>query len=431
MLLLAVLVARPGVDGTWESHPAHFWLVLLAALVSVGLGWTVTETARRRRDARLLLIGLAFVASAGFLGLHALATPGVLVEKNAGFELATPVGLLLAGGLAALSSLELPSARIVRACRPLLAGLLAVFVLWAVFALAELPPLDEPVEGESLDGWQTALAAVGVLLYALAALGYARLYRRRRAAVVFAVTFAFALLAEAMVVVAWARNWRLSWWEWHALMLLAFGVIAVSARREWHEERWSALYLDDTLAGARDVSILVADLAGYTEFAERRDPAEVKRILNAYWDRLVPVLREHGAEVPQFVGDQVFAHWNTHDDQPGHARLAAAAALAFQREAAAVARPDWPRFRVGVNSGGVEAGVTGAHGHREYGVVGDTVNLAARLESAAPVGAVVIGEETFRRLGGAEVEPLPELRVKGKREPVRAYVLRGLGEEER
>ena len=75
--------------------------------------------------------------------------------------------------------------------------------------------------------------------------------------------------------------------------------------------------------------------------------------------------------------------------------------------------------------------MTGAHGHREYGVVGDTVNLAARLESAAPVGAVVIGEETFRRLGSAEVEPLPELQVKGKREPVRAYVLRRLGEEER
>jgi class 3 adenylate cyclase len=426
-------VARPEIDGTWESHPAHFWLVLLAALVSVGLGWTVTETARRRRDARLLLIGLAFVASAGFLGLHALATPGVLVEKNAGFELATPVGLLVAGGLAALSSLEhgpRRSGRIVRSCRPLLAGMLALFALWALFALAQFPPLDEPVEGESLDGWQTALAAGGVLLYAAAALGYARIYRRRRASVVFAVTFAFALLAEAMIVIAWARNWRLSWWEWHALMLLAFAVIAVGARREWHEERWSALYLDDTLAGARDVSILIADLAGFTSFSERHEPAEVQRMLNGYWDRLVPLLQEHGADVRQFVGDQVFAHWNSLDDQPDHARLAAAAALAFQRESGAVAREGWPRFRVGVNSGGVSAGVTGAHGHREYGVVGDTVNLAARLESAAPVGGVVIGEDTFRRLGGADVEPLPELRAKGKQEPVRAYILRGLREED-
>ncbi len=427
-------MAQPEIDAAWESHPAHFWLVLLAALVSVGLGWTVTETARRRRDARLLLIGLAFVASAGFLGLHALATPGVLVDKNAGFELATPTGLLVAGALASVSALELrpaTSARLVRGARPLLAALLVLFGVWGVLALAQLPPLDEPVEGESLDGWQTALAVAGVLLFAAAAAGYARIYRRRRASVLFAVTFAFALLAEAMIVIAWARNWRLSWWEWHALMLVAFTVIAVSARREWHEERWAALYLDDTLAGARDVSILFADLAGYTSFAERCEPAEVQRMLNSYWSRLVPLLQEHGAEVPQFAGDQVFAHWNTRDDQPEHARLAALAALAFQREAASVAHDDWPRFRVGLNSGAVVAGVTGARGHREHGVVGDTVNLAARLESAAPVGGVVIGEETFRRLGSAEVEPLPELQVKGKREPVRAYILRRLGEEER
>ena len=71
-----------------------------------------------------------------------------------------------------------------------------------------------------------------------------------------------------MVVIAWARNWHVSWWEWHVLMLLAFVAIALAARREWHEERFSALYLDETLAGAQDVSILFADLAGFTPFAE-------------------------------------------------------------------------------------------------------------------------------------------------------------------
>ena len=89
-------------------------------------------------------------------------------------------------------------------------------------------------------------------------------------------------------------------------------------------------------------------------------------------------------------------------------------------------RDDWPRFRVGVNSGEVHAGlVGGARGHRKHGFVGDVVNLAARLQAEAPVGGVLIGEDTFRRLGGrAVVEPLPPLRVKGKEEPVRAYVLR-------
>ena len=108
LALLAVLLARPAVDPSWENHPAHFWLVLGAAAVATALGWAVSVAARRRRDARLFLISLAFIASSGFLGLHALATPGVLLEgPNAGFELATPVGLVVAGLFAAASALEL------------------------------------------------------------------------------------------------------------------------------------------------------------------------------------------------------------------------------------------------------------------------------------------------------------------------------------
>jgi class 3 adenylate cyclase len=94
-----------------------------------------------------------------------------------------------------------------------------------------------------------------------------------------------------------------------------------------------------------------------------------------------------------------------------------------------VARPGWPTFRVGVNTGEVLAGIVGgARGHRKHGVVGDTVNLAARLETSAPVGGVLIGEATFRRLPpGTLAERLPPLRVKGKEEEVEAYVLRAVG----
>src|SRR6478736_9739215 len=118
----------------------------------------------------------------------------------------------------------------------------------------------------------SALAGVGIGLYSLAALGYLRLYRRRNARFVIAVTVSFALLAEAMIVIAWARNWHASWWEWHLLMLASFLLIAETARTEWHEERFSALYLDETLAGARDVSVLLADLSGFTSYAEARRP---------------------------------------------------------------------------------------------------------------------------------------------------------------
>ena len=103
------------------------------------------------------------------------------------------------------------------------------------------------------------------------------LYRRRGSRFALAVAFAFGLLAEAMVVIAWARNWQISWWEWHLLMLAAFVVITAIARSEWHEERFSALYLDSTLAGARDVSILLADLSGYTEYSSGASRAGSQR----------------------------------------------------------------------------------------------------------------------------------------------------------
>jgi class 3 adenylate cyclase len=432
-LVWGIVLARPSADERWESHPAHFWLVLAAALASVGLGYAVHAAARQRRDARLLLVSLAFLASASFLGLHALATPGVLVGKNAGFELATPAGLALSAAFAAASSFELSagaSDRILRAAPALLGALGAVVVAWAVVSLAKLPPLADPLASEQLDGWQLGLAAVGVALYAVAAGGYLMLYRRRRARFALAVAFAFALLAEAMIVIAWARNWRVSWWEWHILMLGSFVVIAAVARSEWHEERFSALYLDRTLAGARDVSVLLSDLSGFTSFSEAHEPAEVAAMLNAYFETVVPLLKEEGGDVHQIVGDEVMAIFNKEGNTPDHPERAARAALRLQEEAEkiAAAHPGWPRFRTGVNSGEVIAGVVGgASGHRKHGVVGDTVNLAARLEAAAETGTVVIGDATYRRLPpGALAERLPPLQVKGKRDPVDAYVLRGL-----
>jgi adenylate cyclase len=437
LVLLALLLARPALDGRWENQQAHFWLVLGAAAVATALGWAVSVAARRRRDARLVLISLAFIASSGFLGLHALATPTVLLGSNAGFELATPVGLVVAGLFAALASLELSPERarlVVRHARLLLGALVALMVIWGVVSLAELPPLDAALAPEELDGWQLVLAAVGVALYGIAALGFVRIYRRRRARFVFAFTLAFALLAEAMVVIAWARNWQLSWWEWHILMLGAFLVIAQAARSEWHEERFSALYLDETLAGAKDVSVLLADLQGFTSFSERNDAARVATMLNAYFERLVPLLESAGGEVHQIVGDQLMVVFGKDGDDPEHPARAARAGLLLQEAAADVARDheDWPRFRVGVNSGEVLAGVVGgASGHRMHGVVGDVVNLAARLQTEAPVGGVLIGESTFRRLGAAAVvEALLPRRVKGKEEPVAAYVLHELREPE-
>ena len=433
LLLLVVLLARPEIDGAWENHPAHFWLVLGAALVATALGLSVTTAARRRRDARLLLISLAFIVSAAFLGLHALATPGVLLGPNAGFELATPVGLLLAAAFCAVAAIELRSAQseaVLRWAPGMLVGLGLLVAAWAAVSLAELPPLDDPLAEEELDGWQLVLAAAGVALFGIAAFGFLRLYRRRQERFVLAMALAFVLLAEAMVVIAWAVNWQLSWWEWHILMLGSFLLIAFVARAEWHEERFSALYLDETLAGARDVSIVLADLAGYTAYSERHAADEVAAMLNAYFGAIIPLMERAGGEVHQIVGDELMIIFGKDGRLTDHPYRAARAALVLQRVADRIAtgNDDWPHFRVGVSSGEVHIGVVGAAtGHRKHGVVGDVVNLAARLEAAAPVGGVLIAEETFRGLGSrAVVEAVPPMQVKGKREPVTAFRLHRL-----
>jgi class 3 adenylate cyclase len=436
LAVLALLLGAPRLDVRWEDDAVHFWIVLSAALVSMGVGYAVRESGMRRRDARQFLIALAFLASAGFLALHALATPGVLLGgKNAGFVIATPVGLLVGGAFAALSAIEYEpatAAALMRRSRLFTGALFAAMAAWAVVSVADLPPLSRAVTPDEARGPLAAVAAVGVLLFAAAARGYFRLYRRRRAPFVFAVSFSFALLAEALVVVVAAlpTSWRLSWWEWHVLMLLGFAFVAYSARREWHEERFSALYLDQTLAGVKEASILFADLQGFTPFSERTPPAEVHEMLNTYFGRLVPLLEGLGGEVHQLIGDAIMVIFNKDGDQPDHAVRACRAALALQREAGeiAAAHPAWPRFRVGVNSGEVATGVVGAErGHRKHGVVGDTVNLAARLEGKAVAGGVVIGAGTYESLpDGVEVERLPQLQIKGKSEPVEAYVLVGL-----
>ena len=109
------------------------------------------------------------------------------------------------------------------------------------------------------------------------------------APLLLAVASAFTLLAEAMVAVALARNWHASWWEWHLLMLMAFGAIAYSARREDGEERFSDLYLDQTAAGKREVSVMFADLEGFTSLLRGARPArglgDAERLLRAWRSR--------------------------------------------------------------------------------------------------------------------------------------------------
>jgi class 3 adenylate cyclase len=427
---LLLLLVAPDADVQWEHHPSHFWLVLAAALTSALLAFSTSGIALRRGDARLYLVSLAFLAAAGFLGLHALATPGVLLDgPNQGFTVATPLGLVLAGGFAAASALPLPEerARTVIARAALLRGaLLAAMAAWAALSLASAPPLDDPTPVERASGALLGAAGVAVLLYAFAGVRYLAMALRSGSAILLAVASACVLLAEAALAVAVARNWHASWWEWHLLMLFAFGAIAYSARREEGEERFRDLYLDETAAGKREVSVLFADLQGFTSFAEGRDPREVSEMLNAYFELAIPpVVEEQGGELDRLIGDALMATWGTRGDQPDHAERAVRAALLLQERTSGLAarNPGWPRFRAAVNTGDAMVGVVGAESGRSYTVIGDTVNVAARLEAVAPAGGVVVSASTLGRLPGLSARSLGPLAMKGKHEPVEAYVV--------
>ncbi|WP_157557500.1 adenylate/guanylate cyclase domain-containing protein [Intrasporangium oryzae] len=433
LLGLALLLANPTWDAMWQHHPAHFWLVLVAALLSAVTAYGTGEAASRRGDARVMLVSLAFLSAAGFLALHALATPKVLLDgTNPGFNLATPVGIAIGSLFAAGSTGPIDGPRSVRAmrvARRLRVALVVVLLGWAVFSLLRLPPLDAGAGPERTSGFMVLLAVAATLLYAWSAAAYVVLWRRRRGLMPLAMAAAFVLLGEAMVAISLSANWHYSWWEWHLLMLAAFVLVAWGAQLQWHEERFSGLYLDETVSGTREMSILFADLQGFTTFSEDHEAEQVTSMLNDYFDVAVPaVVKRHGGEVDRIIGDALMVTFNRRGDQPDHALRAARAALELQEETGhvAAAHPGWPRFRVGVNSGPVALSLLGGAGGRTHTVIGDVVNVASRLEGRAPVGGVAVSAATLDLLPGARVVPLGALDLKGRAEPVEAFSLTSL-----
>jgi class 3 adenylate cyclase len=180
----------------------------------------------------------------------------------------------------------------------------------------------------------------------------------------------------------------------------------------------------------RDVTVLFADLRGFTALSERIPPGDVMAMLNHYFGVAVPLVINHGGTVTTFIGDALMAMFNAPTMQEDHALRACKAALAVQRDIEAIATgPESPRFKIGVNTGPALVGNMGSSQRRTYTAIGDTVNLAARLESGAEAGQTVIGSGTYEAIKPVAVaESLGHIRVKGKAEPVEAFQLLGLME---
>src|SRR5215213_119959 len=172
----------------------------------------------------------------------------------------------------------------------------------------------------------------------------------------------------------------------------------------------------------RQVTVLFADLSGYTAVAERMDPEAVKALVDRVLLRLGEEVERYGGTVDKYIGDNVMAIFGApvaHEDDEERAVRAGLGMQAAMTEVNA-AGPDGVQFelRVGVNTGEVLAGAVG----QDYTVIGDTVNVAARLQSAARPGSVTVGERTMRASSGAvRYDQLEPLELKGKSEPVPAW----------
>ncbi len=430
-----VLLLRPDLTAVqWRGPDLHFVVFLVVGGLAASLSVVAGEAAKLRGDARVFLLSLAFLTTSGFMALHAAGTQHVLTHRALpGFTVAITVGLLLAAPLALASAYvdirPWAGPAVMRARPWLRAAVVAALLLWGSWSLGNWPPIDVITgEGPSGDALEIA-AATAALAYLTAAARLWWVHREQPEFLVLSLVACFGLLAEALlgVAVAGERSFHPSWWVWHALIVVAFLLVFVAAQREWREERFRPLYLPGTREQRQEVSVLVGDLAGYTGFAEDRDPAEVAAMLRAYYAVAAPLIsRRFRGEVEKFAGDGIFATFNRRGDQPDHARRALEAAAALQAEVSRIRRSheDWPGLRVGVNSGPVVVSEMGGRGYVVYAAVGDTVNVAARLQTAAPVGGVLVGARTRALLGDdAPLAPTPQLRVKGKADPVAAYLL--------
>ena len=176
-----------------------------------------------------------------------------------------------------------------------------------------------------------------------------------------------------------------------------------------------------------EVTILFSDVRGYSTLAERLAPSEVAELVGNHLAAMSEVIIGEGGMVDQFVGDAIMAVFGAPESTEDHAERAIRCALAMQgrqqelnREAAGDGRPSIT-MGIGINTGRVVAGTVGGAGRLEYTVVGDAVNVAARLQSEAAGGEIVASANTIAAAPDVVAEPIGARHVKGREEPVEVF----------
>jgi class 3 adenylate cyclase len=187
------------------------------------------------------------------------------------------------------------------------------------------------------------------------------------------------------------------------------------------------------LTGERKpVTALFADVVGSTSLAESMDPEEWTQILNGAFEVMSQAIHRYEGTIAKLLGDAILAFFGapvTHEDDPQRAVRAALDLIASIRAYGAPLRESGIdlQVRVGINTGPVVVGNVGSDLRYEYTAMGDAVNVAARMQTAADPGSIIVTEATYRFVAPlVDATDLGPLEVKGKSEPVRAYEVRGL-----
>ena len=179
-----------------------------------------------------------------------------------------------------------------------------------------------------------------------------------------------------------------------------------------------------------EVTILFSDVRGYSTLAERLAPSEVAELVGHHLAAMAEVIIGEGGMVDQFVGDAIMAVFGAPESTEDHAERAIRCALAMQarqqelnREVTGDGRPPIA-MGIGINTGRVMAGTVGGAGRLEYTVVGDAVNVAARLQSEAGGGEIVASASTMAAAPDVAAEPIGARQMKGREEPVEVFRVR-------
>lgn len=184
----------------------------------------------------------------------------------------------------------------------------------------------------------------------------------------------------------------------------------------------------------RKVTVLMADLRGFTSLSEKLPPEQVVKILNNYLSKMTEVIDSYGGTIDEFIGDAILAIFGAPTLREDDAQRAVACAVMMQRAMEEVnatnAADSLPAVEMGVaiNTGEVIVGNIGSHRRAKYGVVGKSVNLTSRIESLTVGGQILVSESTFAEVGpDARTVGTNTVSLKGVSEPVTVYDIGGIG----